>query len=420
VISECAFLESEYPVILSLENHCSEAQQIKMARILKRYLKDLLAKPFTDPKKLPSPFELRRKIVVKGKKLKKDGAAEEVSGDDDDDEDEEEEEASSSSSSNKGRTPSEEKVSKNRSLSRADKEKVEKAEKAEAKKAGKKSKAHPLAKELSDITHLNSARFGGFEKDKDLNSWDMCSNSELAVHKFYKQFPLEFIKHNVNFLTRTYPKGTRFDSSNYSPVEGWALGCHLVALNYQTGDPHMFVNNGKFLDNGKCGYLLKPPALLLNEKNKVYPIVITLKVISGWQLPKVSGTSKGEVIDPFVRVDIFGVANDTAHEKTKVIQNNGYNPQWNTDMKFPVERPDLAHILISVFDEDKLSKNDFIAYASLPLSSLREGFRSVILYNPASERLNESSLLIHIAVAREAGDRTGLTASLTSSQGIPK
>jgi len=241
----------------------------------------------------------------------------------------------------------------------------------------------------------------------------MCSVSELKVHKFYKQQPNELLKHNVNFFTRTYPKGTRFDSSNYSPVEAWALGCHMVALNYQTGDSGMFVNNGRFLDNGKCGYVLKPPAILAPEKTEISPITITLKIISGWQLPKVSGTSKGEVIDPFVRVEIFGVGNDQVHEKTKVVQNNGYNPQWNAEMKFVVERSDLANILIEVYDEDKLSKNDFIAYASLPVTSLREGYRSVMLYSSASHKLPEASLLVHVAIARE---KRGLTASLTASQ----
>ena len=34
-------------------------------------------------------------------------------------------------------------------------------------------------------------------------------------------------------LVRVYPKGARFDSSNYNPVPLWNLGIHMVALNYQ-------------------------------------------------------------------------------------------------------------------------------------------------------------------------------------------
>lgn len=32
----------------------------------------------------------------------------------------------------------------------------------------------------------------------------------------------------------------------------------MVALNYQTGDKPMQLNQAKFRDNGACGYLLKP------------------------------------------------------------------------------------------------------------------------------------------------------------------
>ena len=70
----------------------------------------------------------------------------------------------------------------------------------------------------------------------------------------------------------------------------------MVALNYQTDDDMMALNFGKFLDNGACGYVLKPPCLLgglgtdsqeLNESNesaenrKEYPQRLTVTIISG-------------------------------------------------------------------------------------------------------------------------------------------
>jgi phosphatidylinositol phospholipase C, delta len=45
-----------------------------------------------------------------------------------------------------------------------------------------------------------------------------------------------WFKHHQTLFTRVYPKGTRFDSSNYSPMPGWAVGAQLVALNFQTND----------------------------------------------------------------------------------------------------------------------------------------------------------------------------------------
>lgn len=56
--------------------------------------------------------------------------------------------------------------------------------------------------------------------------------------------------------------GTRIDSSNYIPVPAWAAGSQLVAMNYQTGDLAYHINFGKFLENGRAGYLLKPDYMI--------------------------------------------------------------------------------------------------------------------------------------------------------------
>lgn len=41
-------------------------------------------------------------------------------------------------------------------------------------------------------------------------------------------------RYNKRQMSRIYPKGTRMDSSNYSPQPFWNVGCQMVALNYQT------------------------------------------------------------------------------------------------------------------------------------------------------------------------------------------
>lgn len=57
-----------YPVILSIENHCSVAQQKKMAQYLVEILGDKLDLSTVnnkDPNELPSPESLKGKILVK-------------------------------------------------------------------------------------------------------------------------------------------------------------------------------------------------------------------------------------------------------------------------------------------------------------------------------------------------------------------
>lgn len=71
-INKYAFIKNEYPVILSIENHCSVVQQKKMAQYLTDILGDKLdlsSVSGEDATMLPSPQMLKGKILVKGKKL---------------------------------------------------------------------------------------------------------------------------------------------------------------------------------------------------------------------------------------------------------------------------------------------------------------------------------------------------------------
>ena len=54
----------------------------------------------------------------------------------------------------------------------------------------------------------------------------------------------------MQFL-RLYPKGSRIKSSNYDPVSVWTCGVQMVALNYQTPDLPMQLNQARFLTNGR-------------------------------------------------------------------------------------------------------------------------------------------------------------------------
>lgn len=73
VIREYAFLTSKYPVILSIENHCSLEQQQVMTDYFTHILGDLLlTEPLPEHEQdWPSPEQLAYKIIIKGKKIHK-------------------------------------------------------------------------------------------------------------------------------------------------------------------------------------------------------------------------------------------------------------------------------------------------------------------------------------------------------------
>ncbi|XP_017321040.1 1-phosphatidylinositol 4,5-bisphosphate phosphodiesterase gamma-2 [Ictalurus punctatus] len=70
-INEHAFVTSEYPLVLSIEEHCDVKQQKLMAQYFRDVFQDKL---LTDPveleaEQLPSPTQLKGKIIIKHKKL---------------------------------------------------------------------------------------------------------------------------------------------------------------------------------------------------------------------------------------------------------------------------------------------------------------------------------------------------------------
>ena len=82
-------------------------------------------------------------------------------------------------------------------------------------------------------------------------------------------------------------------SSNYNPEPFWCGGSQLVALNLQTMGKIVWTNEGRFRDNGGCGYVLKPYYMLhdfsepFDENNfkPPNPIHLTIDVLSARQLP---------------------------------------------------------------------------------------------------------------------------------------
>lgn len=75
VIANNAFVTSDYPLILSIENHCCVPLQIKMANYFKKYLGKYLVTSYLDPNEtqLPSPEALKHRIILKNKKIDEGG-----------------------------------------------------------------------------------------------------------------------------------------------------------------------------------------------------------------------------------------------------------------------------------------------------------------------------------------------------------
>ncbi|XP_035190396.1 1-phosphatidylinositol 4,5-bisphosphate phosphodiesterase eta-1 isoform X2 [Oxyura jamaicensis] len=481
-INKHAFVKNEFPVILSIENHCSIQQQKKIAQYLKEIFGDKLDLSSIvtgDSRQLPSPQILKGKILVKGKKLPYSLGADAEEGEvsDEDSADEIEDDCKLKSCYSNGatehqvesfiRTKLESLIKESqirdkedpdsftvRALLKATHEglSVNLKQNLDTKEGGKKShsrslmgnfgkhkkagkatskysasddeenqqnssgkeagqlhsrlarrrKTVKLCRALSDlVVYTNSVAAQDIVDDG--STGNVLSFSETRAHQAVQQKAEQFMLYNQKQLTRVYPSAYRIDSSNFNPLPYWNVGCQLVALNYQSEGRVMQLNEAKFRVNGNCGYVLKPQQMCKGTFNpySADPLPaspkkqLILKIISGQQLPKPPDSmlgDRGEIIDPFVEVEIIGLPVDCCKDQTRVVDDNGFNPVWEETLTFTIHMPEIALVRFLVWDHDPIGR-DFVGQRTVAFSSLVPGYRHVYL-----EGLTEASIFVHITI----------------------
>ncbi|XP_041420854.1 1-phosphatidylinositol 4,5-bisphosphate phosphodiesterase eta-1 isoform X1 [Xenopus laevis] len=502
-INKHAFMKNEYPLILSIENHCNIQQQRKIAQYMKDIFGDKLdlsLVPLEESTQLPSPQNLKGKILVKGKKLPYDLADDAEEGDvsDEDSADEIEEECKLTQCFNNGTTEHQvesfilkklesllkesqirdkedpdsftvkallkatheglnvnlkqnndtkdrgkskrssignfakhKRASKPKSTfsSTSDDEDSSPKETAQANRwsqatygilltcawiggeedveyancrLGRRRKTMKLCRTLSDlVVYTNSVAAQDIVDDG--TTGNVLSFSETRAHHVVQHKSEQLMLYNQKQLTRIYPSAYRIDSSNFNPVTYWNAGIQLVALNYQTEGRMMELNRAKFKVNGGCGYVLKPQQMCKGAFNQFSadPLPaspkkqLILKIISGQQLPKPPDSmlgDRGEIIDPFVEVEIIGLPVDCCKEQTRVVDDNGFNPVWEETLTFTVHLPEIALVRFLVWDHDPIGR-DFVGQRTVAFNSLMPGYRHVYL-----DGLTEASIFVHVTI----------------------
>ncbi len=286
----------------------------------------------------------------------------------------------------------------------------------------KRKRLQPVSLSLAKITILHSCNHRNWEKSLKLPNRAMHSIPDTKALKKAEQGMEEWkrwIEFNKTHCSRTYPEST---SRNYNPILPWAMGCQFVSMNF-IRNKFMLLNDGRFRENGGQGYVLKPE-YLCNDKNDInssdgvfdctHPRDLSIKILSGFCLPKSPEKSASSTISPFVRVTLYdgspAALLPSPVFKTNVVEGNGLNPVWNAKdaaARFSCLNPSVGMVLIGVYDHCNVTKTDyFIGAAAMSVSCIREGYRCVALHdsnNTRSGAMKFASLFIKVT-SRPASD----------------
>ncbi|KAL6902454.1 putative phospholipase C [Trichoderma evansii] len=462
-INKYAFVKSKFPLWISLEVHCSPAQQAIMAEVIREIFGDKLVTEALDPEssKLPSPSELMERILIKVKQPRMAARNETMSSD-----------SlmgmrkrgnsvgsplarSATAESNTAATTqslpqspmmapvngSRKFTGSSQKINTINEGQVQEllGNNSDSDSGSENGSTKGLSNIIPDLGKLGvycaGLKFSGFESPpaKKFNHIFSFMESSFAKNSKTKEDKMQLNIHNMRYLMRVYPDGTRLTSSNFDPLTYWRRGVQMAALNWQTFDMGMQVNQAMF-EGGtdSSGYVLKPQELrdiqvLPNNENVIAAIAqgkkersvvsFGIDVVSAQQLMRPTNLAANKSMDFYVDVDVFH-ANDKRNKKdkdlelshepdsplrcsTEVIRENGFNPMFtNGQFRFKVttKHPELIFVRWSVRQSSDAKDKPPMASYTAKLTNLKNGYRTLPLLNNAGEQYLFSSLFCKIDI----------------------
>ena len=471
-ISKYAFVKSPYPLWISLEVHCNPHQQAIMAQIIKDTCGSKLVTQPIDPsaEQLPSPSQLLHRILIKVKTprtFEDSVVMEQVNG---------RSRGSSLSSPylrpvqsdnstvSAGLLPPSPYSRPNRLISRtqfknsgsevdslssstSDSEGLTEID-PRFKDAKPKSKTSNIIKVLGELgVYSAGLKFHGYDtpESKTYNHIFSFMENTFDKNSRTQEDRRAMARHNMRYMMRVYPNGWRVASTNFDPLKYWRRGVQMVALNWQTYDLGMQINDAMFAaGTDQSGYVLKPKEL---TEIKMIPTVpeeageghvkrerknvnFSIDLISAQQLMRPKGLAATRTVDPYVEVEVYhaddkekdnkGVVGEGGldasgkdgssglgaphRRRTQIVEENGFNPVFDKKFNFDLttKYPDLVFVRWTVRcspDGTSYSDRGFpLATYTAKLSSLKQGYRTIPLYDSNGDQFLFSTLFCRIKI----------------------
>lgn len=367
-------LESGYrsaPILLSLENHCDSHGQMRLVQIMREVWGDrLLSKPIRD-KGTSEEHDTGRHVTLAelGSKIAvivEYHLPDEVDSESSDDEDEDEQ------------------VRKDHQAYREQK---------------KKASAEGIIPELAELgVYAQSVKPNNnswFESElEDGPHHHLINVSESGLLKLMPASSPQVSKHNSQHLMRVYPKGTRISSKNLNPVPFWGVGAQICALNWQTFDHSMQLNEALFA--GSDGYVLKPAALRAGGSGKLdsgRKMKLSLQIAGATDL-QIPADREADEIRPYVTCTLVhpdDLEEEPPKRKTEAykqhkigILHKGENPPntdplFNETLEWEYQENEMAFLRILIKSDDKFARNPVFAVSAVRLMYVASGWSFIRL-----------------------------------------
>ncbi|CAG1960370.1 unnamed protein product [Fusarium graminearum] len=335
-IKEYAFVSSDMPLWLSLEVHCCSSQRDIMAQVMIEVFGSSL---ITEPLQgcldtLPSPSQLRGKILIKAKMPQ---------------------DMNTKDSDKEGRDTVKLDQTHNDAGSMPEKGDESAAVTNQLQRKGLQEDA------LQKLAIYGAGKRLPHPDAIDSHRNFIYSMSETKLSKrISKEKPLGLI--GTQHMVRVYPDPNRVDSSNFNPIKCWQHGVQMAALNYQTPDFNMRLNDAMF--TGSLGYVIKA-----QPEPKQIRIAVDVLLVGG-----IHGLGADSPV--YVELELILPDMPSQRVRTTAVSTHGAGTVFdqNLDISIGTKYPHLAFLhwsIKSLSNSRPMSTQSGIA----KVSNLKKGYR---------------------------------------------
>ncbi|XP_012413090.1 1-phosphatidylinositol 4,5-bisphosphate phosphodiesterase epsilon-1 [Trichechus manatus latirostris] len=376
-INRSAFINSDLPIIISIENHCSLPQQRKMAEIFKTVFgeklvaKFLFESDFSDEPMLPSADQLRRKVLLKNKKLKahqtpvdilkqkahqlasmqaqayNGGNANPPPASNEEEEDEEDEYDYDYESL------SDDNILEDRPENKSCNDKLQFEYNEEIPKRIKKADNSACNKGKVGLSTLNASGSSRGKERKSRksifgNNPGRMSPGETA------SFNKTSGKSSIEGMRQTWEESSSSlnSTTSLSAIIRTPKCYHISSLNENAAKRLCRRYSQKLIQHTTCQLLRTYPAATRIDSSNPNPLMFWLHGIQlvalNYQTDGKGPASPGRIVSgqnvcpgnstgsPCIEVDVLGMPLDSCHFRTKPIHRNTLNPMWNEQFLFRI------------------------------------------------------------------------------------